>query len=233
MQAIIMAAGLGTRLRPLTLTTPKPMLIVGGRPILEWTFDALPPEVTDVILVVGYLKEQIVAHFGNEWRGRRVQYVEQTDMNGTGGAVALCKPLLTGKFIVLNADDLYGAEDIAAACSHDLAILAKPAESKGRFGAFRTDAAGNLIDIIEGGEVEAGGLVNIGVYVLNTAMFDYPLVKIKDTEFGLPQTVAQMTDKHAIRIVPATFWVPIGYPEDIAAADAVLAARTAPSGAAA
>lgn len=228
MQAVIMAAGLGTRLRPHTLTTPKPMLEVAGRPILEHAFASLPPEVDEVVLVVGYLQERIRSHFGDAWRGRRVRYVEQTELKGTGDALARCRGALSGKFLVMNGDDLYGKDDVAAACARDLAILAKRTTVPGRFGAFRTDASGNMIDIIEGAEIEAGGLVNAGLYVLDERFFGYPLVPIKDgAEFGLPQTLVTMAKDHPIAILEAGFWLPIGYPEDLAKAAAALEARSA------
>src|SRR5512142_3099654 len=125
MQAVIMAAGLGTRLRPHTLAVPKPMLEVAGRPILEWSLASLPPEIDEVVMVVGYLKERIIGKFGASWEGRRVTYVEQTELRGTGDALARCRPHLSGKFLVMNVDDLYGAADVAAAVRRDLAILAK------------------------------------------------------------------------------------------------------------
>lgn len=231
MQAVIMAAGLGMRLRPHTDTTPKPMLKVAGRPILEWTLASLPREIDEVILVVNYLQEQVRGHFGDSWGGRRVRYVEQTELRGTGDALARCKALLSekgGKFLVMNGDDLYGADDIAAACRRDLAILAKRTQVPGRFGAFRTDAAGNMVDIIEGADIEAGGLVNAGLYVLDGRFFGYPLVPIKGgAEFGLPQTLVTMAKDHPIAILEAGFWLPIGYPEDLAKAAAALEARSA------
>lgn len=226
MQAVIMAAGLGTRLRPHTLTTPKPMLEVAGRPILEWSLAALPPEIDEVILVVGYLKERIIGRFGDAWQGRRIRYVEQTELKGTGDALARCRPHLSGKFLVMNGDDLYGGGDIASAARRDLAILAKAAEVPGRSGAFRTDASGNLVDIIEGADVEPGGLVNAGLYVLDERFFSYPLVPIKGgAEFGLPQTLVTMAKDHPIVILRAGFWLSIGYPEDLEKATRILNER--------
>lgn len=224
--AVILAAGLGTRLRPHTLTTPKPLLAVAGRPILEWNIEKLPAEISRVILVVGYLKERIMAHFGSSWNGREIAYVEQTELNGTGGAVAACADRLDGKFVVMNGDDLYAAADIGAALAHDLCIVTKEAVSGGRFGAFKTDAAGNMTEIIEGAEVGPGSLVNIGLYVLDRRFFDYPLVAINDKEFGLPQTLVAMAKDHPIRILKASFWQPIGYPEDLEKAAKILLAAS-------
>ena len=138
-QAVLMAAGLGTRLWPLTLTTPKPMLKVAERPLLSYSFQALPPSVEEVIVVVGYLKEKVMAYFGDQWHGRRVTYVEQTELKGTGHALASCRHLLKDRFYVLNGDDLYAAEDLLAMAQHELAILAKVATEPCFIGALRTD----------------------------------------------------------------------------------------------
>lgn len=225
-QCVILAAGLGTRLRPHTLTTPKPMLLVAGRPILEWKISQLPPEITEVILVVGYLKEKITDHFGTEWQGKKITYIEQRDMHGTGAALHLCKDILSGKFLVLNGDDLYDEKDIARCIELELAILAKPADVPGWFGAFKIDDDGNLIDIVEGTESPEGALVNTGLYVLDGRFFDYDLVPIKDgKEFGLPQTLVLMAKDHPISIPSATFWFPIGFPEDLQRASVVMKAR--------
>jgi NDP-sugar pyrophosphorylase family protein len=231
MQAVIMAAGLGTRLRPHTLTTPKPMLPVAGRPILEWTIDGLPKEIDEVILVVGYLKERVIGHFGAEWRGRKMTYVEQKSLDGTGGAVAACEPLIKDRFVVLNGDDLYATEDIRAVLERGLAVAAQETGPQDRFGLLATDTEGRLTTIVEATSgVPKGGLVNVGMYGLDRRFFDYPLVPIKNgAEFGLPQTVATMTEDHPVAVVKTTFWLPIGYPEDLERASAAIAERTARS----
>jgi NDP-sugar pyrophosphorylase family protein len=72
MDAVIMAAGLGTRLRPHTLTTPKPLLPVKGRPILDWALGALPPQVDRVLVVVNYLAEQIESYLAKQKHVRRL-----------------------------------------------------------------------------------------------------------------------------------------------------------------
>jgi len=125
----------------------------------------------------------------------------------------------------MNGDDLYDENDIARCLGLELAILAKPADIPGRFGTLRTDSDGKLIDIIEGAS-PAGALVNTGLYILDSRFFDYDLVPIKDgKEFGLPQTLVLMAKDHPISIPSATFWFPIGYPEDLQRATVVLNAR--------
>lgn len=225
-QCVILAAGLGTRLHPHTLTLPKPMLPVGGRPILERKIDDLPDDIEEVVLVVGYLKESIIGHFGAEWHGRRIRYVVQREMRGSGDALRICRDVLTDRFLVLNGDDLYDSDDMRRALTHDLAILAMPSAHPGVYGSFRTDAEGHLIDIVEGAEARTNTLINTGLYVLDRRFFDYPLVPIRDgREFGLPQTLVRMATDHPIAIPLATFWMPIGNPEELRAADAAVRRR--------
>ncbi|MEY4723849.1 MAG: hypothetical protein RLZZ324_1362 [Candidatus Parcubacteria bacterium] len=223
-----MAAGLGTRMRPLTDATPKPMLHVNGRPILERTISLLPPEVTEVILVVGYLQDRIRAHFGASWGGKAIRYVEQNELRGSAHAVHLCRPHIQDRFVVLNGDDLYAPEDVAATAAHRLAVLGMQVDDGGRFGMLETDADGHLTRIAPDGSVDGRATVNIGVYALDKRFFDYPMVPVKSgKEFGLPQTIGSMAPEHAIKVTQARFWMPIGYPEDIARAEAALAAQTA------
>lgn len=112
MQAVILAAGRGVRLRPLTLSVPKPLLKVGDMPIIAHTLNALPKECSEIIIVINYLGEQIKKYVGNSWRGCPVKYVQQKNLAGTGAALMSCEPYLKNDFIVLMGDDLYAARDI-------------------------------------------------------------------------------------------------------------------------
>src|SRR5262249_54340968 len=115
MDAIILAAGLGTRLRPHTLTTPKPLLPVRGRPILDWTLGAMPLAVDRILVVVNYLAEQIEAYLAKQKHFRRWAVVRQEQPRGTGDALRSCREQLRSeRFLVMNGDDLYGAADLAA-----------------------------------------------------------------------------------------------------------------------
>lgn len=113
MQAIIFAAGKGTRMRELTEGTPKSMLEVAGKPILQLKLDALPESVDEVILVVGYLGSVIHNYFGGLYGGRRILYVEQENpVGGTADALWQAKDILKGKFLAMNGDDLYATADM-------------------------------------------------------------------------------------------------------------------------
>lgn len=219
MQAIILAAGKGTRMRPLTYDIPKPMLPVLEKPILEYTLSFLPKEIDEVIFVVNYLGDHIQKYFGNKFGGRRITYVKQETLNGTGGAVHCCKDLIRENFLVLMGDDLYHRNDLIEMIEFPFAILALEVDDCSKFGVFKIDKNQHLVDIIEKPKEGGKGLANIGAYVLNKKFFDYPLVSVSKTEFGLPQTLALMAQDENIKILTARDWFPIGNPEDLGKAE--------------
>ncbi len=109
MDAILLAGGFGTRLRPLTYTRPKPLLPVAGRPMVEWALDRLPPEVRRVIVAVNWKAQALGTYFVTREpkRGQRLEFVvvREDEPLGTAGAVKNCESHLTSeRFFVLNAD---------------------------------------------------------------------------------------------------------------------------------
>jgi len=219
MQAVILAAGQGVRMRPLTHKIPKPMLRVKDKPLLAYSIELLPPEVTEVILVIGYLGQQIKDYFGDNYNGKKIIYVEQKKLLGTGQALSLCQKLLQDRFLVMMGDDFYCADDVVRCLEQDRCIVAKEvtAEELRNYGAFELDQQGNLAGIIEK-ELAPGEkcLVNIGMMVLDENFFKYDLVPIKDgKEFGLPQTVVMMAKDYPVKIIKTDYWLPIGYPDDL------------------
>lgn len=202
-------------MQPLTYDIPKPMLPVLGKPILEYTLSFLPKEIEEVIFVVNYLGEHIKKHFGSEFGGRKITYVTQETLNGTGGAVHCCKNIIKENFLVLMGDDLYHRDDLAEMIKFPFAILALEVEDCCQFGVFKIDENHHLVDIIEKPKEGGKGLANIGAYVLSKKFFDYPLVSVSETEFGLPQTLALMAQDENIKILRARDWFPIGNPEDL------------------
>src|SRR5262245_18769194 len=110
MQCVILAAGKGTRLRPLTENTPKPLVKVAGKTLLDHIVESIPSSVDELIIVTGYLGHMIQEHCGQEFHGRKVKYVTQEEQNGTAKALWLCKDLIKGRFLFLFADDIHGKE---------------------------------------------------------------------------------------------------------------------------
>ncbi len=106
MQAVILAGGLGTRLRPLTKTVPKPMVPVGDTPYLEYQLRLLRDQsITDIVLLIGYLGEQIEQHFADGANfGITIRYSQETTPLGTGGALRAATELLDDSFLVIYGD---------------------------------------------------------------------------------------------------------------------------------
>ncbi len=219
MQAVILTAGRGKRMKHLTENVNKNMLKVNGKPILKYKLDSLPKEIDEIIFVIGYQGDQIKKQFGEKYKGRKISYVEQKKLNGTGGAIHKAKKLLKGRFLVIYGDDLYHKEDIEEIMKYDLAILAKEIDDVTKFGILKIDKNGHLIDIVEKPKKSKSKLANIGLFVLNKDFFKYKLVSVGGGEFGLPQTLATMSREHKIKIIKAKHWHPIGHPEDIKSAE--------------
>src|SRR3989449_1523283 len=121
MKAMVLAAGLGTRLRPLTDTLPKPLLPVAGRPLLEWNLLLLKRHgITEVIINLHHLGEQIVRALGDGARlGLRLAYSHEPTLQGTGGGIKQAAPFLKdGPFLVLNGDTLSDCDLMALIAAH-------------------------------------------------------------------------------------------------------------------
>lgn len=219
MQAVILAAGKGTRMRPLTYEIPKPMVPIKGKPILEYTINSLPDIIDEIIMIVGYLGYHIEEYFGSEFNNKKIQYVEQEELLGTAHALHCAKDSLKDeKFLVCMGDDLYLKSDIEEMLKHNLAILVKEVEPPHKYGVLEFDANNNLINIIEDlTENYPSNLVNTGLYTLDKRFFDYEMAPIKNgQEFGLPQTLMKLVkDSNNVKMVKANFWMPLGNEEDI------------------
>jgi len=222
MQAIILAAGYGTRMRPLTYHVPKPMVRAAGKNLVEHNLHNLPEEIDELIFVVGYLAEQVMNHFGDNFEGRKVRYVKQKKMLGTAHAVSLCKQYINGRFLVLMGDDIYGKEDMENALAHERSWLVKKVHGKFVGGRIVHDKDGNATDAIEGTHDTSEAYVGTNLFVLTPEYFDYEMVAIKDgAEFGLPQTVAKMAKDYPIKLIEATGWTQITDMKDVEQLDKI------------
>jgi len=230
MQAVILAAGKGTRMKELTQSVPKPMLRVNGRTLIEHKLDVLPPEVTEVILIIGYQGDVIRDYFKEEFNGRVIRYVEQENLNGTAGALWLARPLLTDRFIVMMGDDLYAREDVDACfASLEWSVLVEDTQTMASGGRMVMDERGHIVDIEEGDHTGKPGLMNTNMLALDPRLFEYPMIpkSVGSDEYGLPQTVvaASKASGIALAAVRSTFWIQVTAPEDLTKAEAALEAR--------
>ncbi|WKZ29033.1 MAG: sugar phosphate nucleotidyltransferase [Patescibacteria group bacterium] len=218
MKAVIFAAGLGTRLRPLTDTIPKPMIEIGGKPILQHTIEALPETVSEIVIVVGYLSQAICMRFENT---ARVRCVDQTDLRGTYDALLRAKPFLDAEpFLALNGDDLYAREDLERlAAAKPFAMLAHRVPAPNPYSHLES-ADGFLKKIVPNKDVV--GLeaheVYVGACLLDARFFDLEPAALPNGEFGLPQTLAKHLDKNPVQLIESKFWMPVGTPDELEAA---------------
>jgi NDP-sugar pyrophosphorylase family protein len=117
MKAVVLAAGLGTRMRPLTFTKPKFLLPVAGKPALDHTFTLLKNAGIDqVAIVVGFGKEQIIERYGNGSKlGLKFEYLHQKELLGTANAVSMAEDFVgENHFLVMNGDTLVDQESLNA-----------------------------------------------------------------------------------------------------------------------
>lgn len=222
MQAVIMAAGEGKRMRPLTLERPKPLIEVSGRPIIEHILDALPAEVDEVIIVVGYKRDMIRERLGDSYKGRRLRYVHQWMPAGTAHALSVARPLITGKFLMLNADDIHGAEALQKAIEHPLAILVSEHSKPETMGVVSLREDGTLHSIIEKPENPVGNLVNTGAMVLDERLFGYEAPRHPNGEYFMVDPMSSMASDYPVIAIEQPLWIPVGYPEDIEKAETIL-----------
>jgi len=223
MQCVILAAGKGSRLRPLTETTPKPLIQVAGKPLLDHIVGALPSAVDELIIVTGYLEEQIKAHCGEEFLGRKVTYVHQAEQKGTAHALWLCKDYLKGRFLFMFADDLHGAKDIARATSYTRSMLTLSTNSPEKFGIVVRHPDGTLAEMIEKPDHAPSNLASTGVMVLDDNIFKYdPYAVETKGEYYLTDVIEKYAKDYPIAVVEQNLWIPVGYPEDIEKANTLL-----------
>jgi NDP-sugar pyrophosphorylase family protein len=228
MQCVILAAGKGTRMRPLTETTPKPLVQVAGKTLLDHIVGSLPSAIDELIIVTGYLGEQIREHCGAEFHGRKVTYVEQTEQKGTAHALWLCKEHLRGRFIFMFADDLHGKQDIARATSYTRSMLTLTTETPERFGIVVRHPDGTLAHIVEKPENPPSNLASTGVMVLDENIFKFdPFATETKGEYYLTDVIQEYAKEYPVAVVEQSLWIPVGYPEDIERAERILKARAA------
>ncbi|PSP90116.1 nucleotidyl transferase [Halobacteriales archaeon QS_4_69_34] len=223
--AVVLAAGEGTRLRPLTRNRPKPMLPAANRPVLEYVFDALIDAGIETIgVVVGYKRDRVQEHFGPTYRDVSIEYLHQDKQLGSGHALLEARAAVAEPFLAVNGDRVIEpgmvADVMAAAERHPdapatLAVIERP--DVRQYGAVVLDA-GRIDRLVEQPDTDEYRLINAGVYAFSPAIFD----AIEDTprtdgELPLTDTLARLIDGgESVRGVHTEgLWVDATYPWDL------------------
>ncbi len=222
MKAVILAGGEGTRLRPLTLSTPKPVVPVVDRPFLQHQLQLLSAAgVREVVFSVAYRPEKIRAVFGDGSAfGVAIRYaVEETPL-GTGGAVRNALPLLDERTVVLNGDVLTDV-DLATIVARHVAqkaaatIVLTPVPNPAAYGLVETDGAGRVRRFLEkpGPEEITTDTINAGIYVLETSVIELmpPALNHSIEREFFPALLAR--GDLVLGPVHRGYWIDIGTPQ--------------------
>jgi glucose-1-phosphate thymidylyltransferase len=229
MKAVIPLAGKGTRLRPHTHLTPKPLLHVGGKPVMSYILDDLQAMgIEEIVFVIGYLGDVVKDYMAAEYPQIRPQYVVQEVQDGTAGAVKLAQPFVDDEVLVLFVDTLFDA-DLSLAKRLEPrwggVIWAKEVEDYQRFGVIVTDEDGAMTTIVEKPEEPISRLANIGLYYIrdHKLLFegiDHALANPPGPsgEFYLTDAFQYMVDNGSrILTAPVEGWYDCGKPETLLA----------------
>jgi mannose-1-phosphate guanylyltransferase len=219
-QALILAGGEGTRLRPLTYTTPKPVMPLAGRPFLSFMLDWLRGHgVTEAILSCGFLSDGVRAVLGDIYDGMRIRYVVEEEPLGTAGPVRLAydEGLLGERLLIFNGDVLTDMDLTAEIAQHEqtgarttLALIA--VDDVSSYGVVPTDPDNRVVEFLEKGDGDAPtNRINAGAYVLEREVVEtIPSGRAVSFEREIfPQLVGNGLYGYAAE----GYWIDIGTPE--------------------
>jgi mannose-1-phosphate guanylyltransferase len=218
-QALVLAGGEGTRLRPLTYTTPKPVMPLAGRPFLSFMLDWLRDHgVDEVILSCGFMSDGVKRVLGDIYDGMRLRYVIEEEPLGTAGPVRLAydQGLLEERLLVLNGDVLTDVDLTAELAQHErtgarvtLALYA--VEDTSAYGVVPTDGEGRVEAFLEKTEDPPTNRINAGAYVIERAVVGERIPAGRAVSFErevFPGLVGEGLYGHPA----AGYWIDIGTP---------------------
>jgi glucose-1-phosphate thymidylyltransferase len=227
MKVVIPLAGKGTRLRPHTHVTPKPLLRVADKPVMSYILDDLRDlGVDEAIFITGHLKEKVEAYVRAEYPEFRAHFVEQAEQNGTAGAVELARDFADEDLLIMFVDTLFDADlSLVKSLEPEAAgiIWVKEVEDYQRFGVVVTDEQGYMKRIIEKPSEPISRLANIGLYYIRDwkLLFegiDHVLHAAPGAsgEYYLTDAFQYMIDHGAkLKVVEVEGWYDAGKPETL------------------
>ncbi|MBI2548600.1 NTP transferase domain-containing protein [Candidatus Woesearchaeota archaeon] len=238
MQVIIPLAGKGTRLQPLTNTTPKPLLNVAGKPVLAHILDKLAAlDIEEYVFIIGHLGEQVREYITLNY-SLNARFIEQREMKGQAHAIALAKPYIHSPVLIVFVDTIFEAnlnqlENLSA----DGAIYVKEVEDARKFGVVIHDAAQRVTQFIEKPEHPPNNLVNIGLYYIKEHQKLFSSIghmmkqgKHLNGEFYLVDALQRMVETGThFTVLPVQTWLDCGNPETLLATNRYLLTQMQPS----
>lgn len=222
MKAVILAAGEGTRMRPLTIHRPKVMLPIGNRPLLQYVIEQVKNAGVDhVILVIGYHGDTIMEHFGEGERfGIKIDYVIQEEQLGTAHAIGTARTLIDERFMVLNGDLMVTTAQVRTLLERDEAAVmaAREVEDATQFGVLEVEG-GLVVGLHEKPDKPPTNLVNAGIYVFEPEVFggiDRTPLSARE-EYEITWTIQDMIDRgiHVGYQVLSGTWQDVGRPWEL------------------
>lgn len=231
MECVVLAAGEGKRMRPLTAKRPKVMLPLANRPMMEHlVLAARDAGIKDFIFVVGYGEREIRKHFGDgSGFGITVTYAPQRHQQGTADAVRSVRDLVTGPFLLMNGDMILRSADIADFCKCKAPCMAtSTTDHPGDYGVVLVEAD-RVISLEEKSKQPKSKLINAGAYLFLPDIFDR-VDKVRESdrgEFELTDALTGLISDKKLRAYHLSFWMDVGYPWDMLDANAILMDRIA------
>lgn len=210
MKAVILAAGKGTRMRPLTEEEAKPMLKVAGRPILEHNIDQIRDRVDEIIIVAGYRIEDFREYFSSD----KITIVEQEEALGTADAALQAKEKIDDSALIMNGDDIYpGLPDLSA---HSSCLLGMDVDEPSKFGIYQIED-GRVKDIEEKPENPSSTMANIGLYLVGSEFFDLldDVEMSERGEYEITDAVKEYVGSEQVDFQEARRWLPCSYPDQL------------------
>ncbi len=236
MKVIIPLAGKGTRLRPHTHVTPKPMLKIAGKPVMDYILDDLERlgGVDEIIYVTGHLKEKVEAHVKAKYKFKSV-FVEQRVQDGTAGAVQLAKPFVDDPVLIIFVDTIFDADlSVIKTLDVDGIIWTKEVDDYQRFGVVVTDKDGNMTQIVEKPSTPISKRANIGLYYIRNWQLLFEGIEhvlkqpTNKGEYYLTDAFQYMIDKGAkIRAIDVAGWYDAGKLDTLLETNQVILGRGA------
>ena len=206
MKAIILAAGKGVRMRPLTYETPKSLIKIKGKPVIEHIFESLPSDISEVIVVVKHLGDRIKEYLGDEFKGRRVTFVEGSE-KGTAYSFLAAKPHLAGEFLVLYGDEFPQSEDVRRCLKQGLSAITFTSHNPKLHGMASLRSDGTIAEIVEKPENFEGKMAVGGIMVLNEKIFNYSPYPNSKGEYYLTSLLNQFIKDHRVMAVPSSNFI--------------------------